>query len=135
MRRLLIAAIVAPIVAAGCGTVGATPTAVRVALARDLPPLRGDRLRATVVEVTYGPGGSSSPHSHPCPVIGYVVEGALRTQVQGEPEAVYSAGQTFYEPPGSVHAVAANASREKPVRFLAYFTCDHDGALSTDVSR
>ena len=28
----------------------------------------------TTVEVTYPPGGFSTPHSHPCPVIGYVLK-------------------------------------------------------------
>ena len=55
-------------------------------------PLDGGHLKATLVEVTYGPGASSAPHSHPCPVIVYVVAGALRAKVKGEPEATYHAG-------------------------------------------
>ena len=35
-----------------------------------LPHLDGANLKVTVVEVVYGPGQSSRPHSHPCPVIG-----------------------------------------------------------------
>ena len=93
----------------------------------------GARLKVTIVEVRYGPGESSRPHSHPCPVIGYVLEGAYRTQVRGEPKTVYTAGQTFYEPANGVHAVSANASTEKPVRFLAYFTCDRDTPLTLPV--
>jgi hypothetical protein len=50
----------------------------------------GGHLEVEVVEVA---GGSSSPHSHPCPVIAVVVEGTIRTQVKGEPEAIYKAGQ------------------------------------------
>ena len=102
----------------------------RVAFAHPLPPLAGHHLRVAIVEVRYGPGGSSTPHSHPCPGIGYVVQGALRTQVQGEPAAVYHAGESFYEAPDGIHLVAANASRTDSVRFLAYFTCDHDTPLS-----
>lgn len=98
-----------------------------------LEPLDGSRLKVTVVEVRYGPGESSRPHSHPCPVIGYVVEGSLRTQVRGEPEAVYTAGQGFYEAANGAHIVSANASADKPVRFLAYFTCDRDTPLMQPV--
>jgi len=58
----------------------------RVALSHELPRLDGGHLKATVVEVHYGPGESSSPHSHPCSVIGYVLEGALRMRVEGEPK-------------------------------------------------
>jgi quercetin dioxygenase-like cupin family protein len=93
----------------------------------------GDHLSVTAVEVTYGPGGSSPPHSHPCPVIGYVVEGTLRTQVQGEPEATYRAGESFYEAPNSLHLISANGSDKEPVRFIAYFTCDHEAPLSIAV--
>jgi quercetin dioxygenase-like cupin family protein len=102
----------------------------RVALAHALPALDGRHLVTTLVEVTYGPGGSSAPHSHPCPVIGYVVSGSLRSN-----DSTYTAGQSFYEAPNAEHRVSANASRTQPVTFLAYFTCDHDvGALSTRVS-
>jgi quercetin dioxygenase-like cupin family protein len=102
----------------------------RIAFSHALPRLDGAHLKATIVEVTYRPGGSSPPHSHPCPVIGYVIEGALRTQVKGEAVAIYKAGQSFYEPPNGVHMVSANASDKAPVKFLAYFVCDHDTPLS-----
>ena len=60
----------------------------------------------------------------------YVVQGILRAQVKGEPEAVYHAGESFYEPPNGVHQVSANASQTEPVEFLAYFICDHETPLS-----
>lgn len=88
-----------------------------------------------MVEVHYGPGESSPPHSHPCVVIGYVVEGALRTRVKGEPEAIYKPGETFYEAPNGVHVVSANASQTEPATFIAYFVCDHDTPLSRDVAK
>jgi len=105
----------------------------RVALAHALPKLDGARLKASVVEVHYGRGESSPPHSHPCSVVGYVVEGAIRTQVKGEPEAIYKAGQAFYEAPNGIHAVSANASQTEPATFIAYFVCDHDTPLSINV--
>jgi quercetin dioxygenase-like cupin family protein len=101
----------------------------RIAFSQALPKMDGDHLKSTVVEVSYGPGGSSPAHSHPCPVIGYVIEGALRTKVDGEAEAIYKAGQTFYEAPNGVHRVSANASDKDTVRFIAYFVCDHDAPL------
>src|SRR5258705_8952442 len=55
-------------------------------LSHDLPKLAGNRLKAILVEVRYGPGEASPPHSHPCAVMGYVVDGAIRTQVEGAPE-------------------------------------------------
>ena len=107
-----------------------TAEQTRIAFSHTLPSLDCNHLKATVVEVTYGPGESSPPHSHPCPVVGYVIQGALRFQVKGEAEAVYAAGQSFYEAPNGVHVISANASRKDLVKFLAYFICDHDTRLS-----
>src|SRR5258708_24137682 len=105
----------------------------RVTLSHDLPRLNGDKLTVTVVEVNYGPGESSTPHSHPCPVIGYVLEGTLRTQVKGEPEPIYKAGESFYEAPNRGHLVSANPSHTTSTKLLAYFVCDHDTPLSIAV--
>jgi quercetin dioxygenase-like cupin family protein len=96
-----------------------------------LPHLDGKHLSATVVEVNYAPGQADKPHSHPCTVIGYVAEGAIRFQVKGgEPEAVYKAGESFYEPPNGVHQVSANASDKEPAKLIAFFVCDHDTPLT-----
>ncbi|MGD0435347.1 MAG: cupin domain-containing protein [Bryobacteraceae bacterium] len=102
----------------------------RIAFEHALPALDGSHLVAHVVEVTYGPGESSRAHSHPCAVIGYVIEGAVRMQVKGEPEATYKAGQSFYEAPNGVHAVSANASKTERARFVAILTCDHETPLT-----
>jgi quercetin dioxygenase-like cupin family protein len=93
--------------------------------------MNGDQLKAKLVEVRYGPGESSAPHSHSCPVIGYVLEGAVRIRVRGEEEKVYKAGGIFYEPPHGVHQVSANASQTDPARLLAIFVCDSDAPLTT----
>jgi quercetin dioxygenase-like cupin family protein len=110
-----------------------TDRKVRMAAEQTLPQLDGGKLKATLVEVTYAPGAGSAPHSHPCPVIGYVVSGELRTQVKGGAEARYRAGETFYEPPNGVHLVSANASKTEPAKLLAIFVCDHEAELSTPV--
>jgi quercetin dioxygenase-like cupin family protein len=107
---------------------------VRIANEQALPQLDGGKLKATLVEVTYAPGAGSKPHSHPCPVIGYVVSGELRTQVKGGAEATYKAGESFYEPPNGVHLVSANASKTEPAKLLAIFVCDHEAELSTPVN-
>ncbi len=102
----------------------------RVAATHALPALDGKHLEATVVEVTYDPGGANTAHRHPCPVIGYVLEGRLRMQVKGQPEKIYAPGDTFFETPSDVHVVSANASQDKPARFLAYFVCDRRTPLT-----
>lgn len=105
----------------------------RVVFSHALPTLDPSHMQVTTVEVTYPPGGSSTPHSHPCPVIGYVLKGAVRMQVKGGTEAVYRAGDSFYEKPNGVHMVSKNASATEPATFLATFICDHPGLLSVRV--
>ena len=105
----------------------------RVRISTPLPELDGHHLKAILVEVNYGPGEASPPHSHPCEVVGYVVEGAIRMRVEGTPEKVYSAGDSFYEAPNGIHAVSANASGTRPAKLVAYFVCDHETQLSVDV--
>ena len=109
----------------GAGTVRTGP------FSHSLPPLDGSHLRATVVEVNYAPGESDKPHSHPCTVIGYVAQGAIRFQVKGGgPEVVYKAGESFYEAPNGVHQVSANASDKEPAKLIAFFICDHETKLT-----
>jgi quercetin dioxygenase-like cupin family protein len=95
-----------------------------------LPHLAGEHLKATVVEVTYAPGESDPPHSHPCAVIVYVIEGSYRSQVKGQAEAIYRPGESFYEAPNGVHQISANASDKLAVKFLAFFVCDRDTPLT-----
>ena len=109
-------------------------TQSRIALARDLPAMQSEHAKATLVEVTYPPGASSVSHTHPCPVIGYVLNGAIRFQVNSDPEVIFHAGESFYEPANAIHKVSANASSTKDARFLAFFVCDGDRQLSKPVA-
>ena len=106
------------------------PSRSHVASTHELPPLDGGTLTTTLVEVTYEPGGANPAHRHPCPVVGYVLEGHLRMQIDGQPVRIYGPGEAFYESPADVHRVSANASEDHPARFLAYFVCDHKTPLS-----
>ena len=130
--RLAIAVLVGGVLVAAQGPVtgNTKPTTVRVALARSLPSMKGESLKVTVAEITYAPGAASAPHSHPCPVAGYVVAGAVRMQVKGEAEAVYRAGDSFWESANGVHQISANASSTEPAKFVVYFLCDHETQLS-----
>src|SRR5258708_2241320 len=107
--RFLLVVLCAAVCTTGAPNRGSAASA-RVAFSHSLPALDGNHLKATVVEVTYQPGGASSPHHHPCAVIGYVIEGAVRMRVNDQPEAVYKVGESFYEAPNDAHRVSANAS-------------------------
>ena len=74
----------------------------------------------------YRLGGFSAPHRHPASgfVFAYVLSGTIRSQVEGEPLRIYSAGQSWTEPPSAHHLVSANASKSKPARLIAYIIAD-----------
>ena len=103
---------------------------VRPVLSEALPKLDAGRLQVSLVEVAYRPGGYSASHRHPCPVVAYVVQGAIRSQLQGQAERTYRAGEAFYEAPNGNHLVSANASEGEPAKLLAFFVCDGARPLS-----
>lgn len=110
-----------------------TGKSTRIAISQKLSRMDGDHLEAKAVEVSYGPGASSPAHSHPCPVLAYVAEGAIRSQVNDEPERVYKTGETFYEAPNGVHRVSANASQTESAKLIAFFVCDHEGPITVAI--
>src|ERR1044071_6305455 len=73
------------------------------------PPFEG--WVAEFASVTMVPGPGFAPHRHNGFVLGYGVE--------GEPERVLHAGETFYEPPAAHHTVSASADLRKNARILA----------------
>jgi quercetin dioxygenase-like cupin family protein len=95
----------------------------RVSLVFDheLPNAPGMSLRSVLVE--YGPGGSSPAHTHPSTAFIYatVLQGAIRSAVNGGPVRVYRAGESFSEMPGDRHSVSRNDSTTEPARLLAVF--------------
>lgn len=86
---------------------------------QDLPNVNLDGWEVTVSVIDMPPGRVGHAHRHPGFVLAYVLEGAIRTKISDQPEAVYKAGQMFYEWPGSIHRVSANASQTEPAKLLA----------------
>ena len=66
------------------------------------PPVP-DPSEAMTVLVTLPPGsGGGPPHRHIGPAFGYVIEGEMLFELEGDPERVVRAGDTFWEPGGDV---------------------------------
>jgi len=93
--------------------------------------LDGKDASATVKEVTFEPGQEDSPHRHTGPVFGYVLEGEYEHAIDDEPVKTYKAGDTFYEPSGSVHRVARNPSGKTRTRLLAVVLHSRDSKETT----
>ena len=69
---------------------------VKAIYKRDLPPVSLNGWQVTVLELTCPPGTTSPKHSHPGFILGYILEGEYRFQLEGEPEKVLSTGDVFY---------------------------------------
>ena len=65
-----------------------------------------------------------APHRHSGPVFGYVLEGRILFEIEGEEPREITAGQAFWEPGGEVvHYQVANLEPESWTRFLAVCIC------------
>ena len=53
------------------------------------------------------PGSEIGFHTHPGDEAGFVLKGTLIRKVKGQPDQILKAGDSFFNPRGSVHAVAA----------------------------
>lgn len=84
----------------------------------DLPRVSLDGWQASIRELTFPPGLTSPKHTHPGFVLGYVLGGKFRFHIEGEPQKLLSAGETFYEAPGAIHLPSGSASASKPARIL-----------------
>lgn len=105
------------------------PVQAKPVFSEKLPNVPGKTL--TGVLVKYAPGAKSASHAHAGSVYAYVLSGKIRSEnsVTG-PVRVYSAGEGFFEPPGSTHSISENASDSEPASLLAIFIAD-DGAQLT----
>ncbi len=96
-----------------------------------LPNVPGKRV--TIVRVFYGPGGFTRAHRHAGSVTAYITKGEIRSQLAGGSVETFKVGQSFFEPPGAVHLVSANASNSEPAELVAVFVADEGAQLTTFV--
>jgi quercetin dioxygenase-like cupin family protein len=76
--------------------------------------------KALMIEVDYKPGQASIAHKHDGTAMAYVLSGSITSQVKGEKEITYKAGEYWYEPAGSEHLVSKNASATQPAKLLVF---------------
>ena len=78
-----------------------------------------------MVTLDIPPGGGSAPHRHPGHhIFGYVLEGTYKIKLDQGAETILTKGQTFYEAPGQLHAMSANASQTEPAKVLAVIVAE-----------
>ena len=73
----------------------------------------------TALTIEIAPGAVVGPHRHGGFVYVYLLQGRMRSQMEGEDPVEYSAGQGWIEEAGAVHAHTENPSKTEPAKFLA----------------
>jgi quercetin dioxygenase-like cupin family protein len=96
----------------------APATKVTTLLQQVMTDLPGREIIMVMLDIP--PGGGSPAHRHPGHhIFGYVLEGSYKIKLDQGAEKVLKKGETFYEAPGQLHAVSANASQTEPAKVLA----------------
>ncbi|RJQ75617.1 hypothetical protein D5S17_19550 [Pseudonocardiaceae bacterium YIM PH 21723] len=75
--------------------------------------------RVEVQRISMAAGLPAGLHIHNCPVFGVIETGSVVYQIDGQPESVLTAGDTFHEPAGV--RIARFDAQDEGVTFLAYY--------------
>jgi len=94
-------------------------TTVKTISCEPLPHVPGKAITTAVV--SFPPNAFTVAHRHPGSVTAFVIKGAVRSQLEGGHAITYSAGETWFEPPGVLHLFAENASVTEPAELLTVF--------------
>lgn len=97
------------------------------------PPFIPEGAHAMTVLVEFPPGDPGTPpHRHYGPAFGYVLDGEMRFELEGEPMRVLRAGETFWESGGDmIHYQDGNNRSDSRVRFIVTMMCVPDQPMLT----
>jgi len=73
-------------------------------------------------------GGASGRHTHPGVETGYVLDGELELDVDGQAPVIVKAGESYQIPAGAVHNAKAG---DKPFKVLGIYIVDKTKPLAT----
>jgi quercetin dioxygenase-like cupin family protein len=89
------------------------------------PPFLPEPLEVMTATVEIPPDDPGTPpHRHPGPLFGYMLDGEMIFELEGEPERIIRAGEAFWEPGGDViHYQSANNLADRWARFAVVMLC------------
>lgn len=119
--RPMFASVPAP---AGSAEAARPATSSKVLSCEPLPNVPGKSV--TTVLVDFPPLAYSPAHRHPGSVTAVILNGTIRSQLAGTPPGDYRFGETFFEPPGTLHLFAENPDPTHPAKLLAVFVTDEN---------
>ena len=85
----------------------------------------------TAFVVNLAPKAYTASHRHAGIVFVYVLEGTVYSQLNSGEVIVYGPGQSWSEPPGTVHSYMENPSHAVPARLLATIIAPTGAQLTT----
>ncbi|MDQ0569700.1 quercetin dioxygenase-like cupin family protein [Variovorax paradoxus] len=109
---------------AGSGADARPATSVKVLSCEALPNVPGKSV--TTVLVDFPPLAYSPAHRHPGSVTAIILEGTIRSQLGGGPVGTYKSGETFFEPPRTLHLFAENPDPVRHAKLVAVFVADEN---------
>ena len=88
---------------------------------------KGDRLEARVRPITIQPG-MGDWHTHPTPIVIYVVEGAFTVEIKDKGVTQFKAGEAVLEPPNTV--LRAGNPGQSPTRVVVFQVASPEASFS-----
>jgi quercetin dioxygenase-like cupin family protein len=113
------------------GTKGAKSVGITLmpVTAQILPDDPQQTLTAFMVYLT--PEAHTTSHRHGGVVFVHVLEGTVRSQLNNGEVIEYRAGESWNEPPGSIHSYMENPSKTVPARLIATIIAPTGAKLTT----
>jgi quercetin dioxygenase-like cupin family protein len=100
-RSRKLAAVVIALALAGGAAIAQQAGFTRIALQDQ--PLSDPARHAVQARAEFAPGVAAGRHTHPGEELGYVLEGELLLEIDGQPPRTVKAGESFFVPAGLVH--------------------------------
>ncbi|MET8332104.1 cupin domain-containing protein [Streptomyces sp. NPDC005181] len=96
-----------------------------------LPHVEGKTFTSAIAD--FPPGARAVPHRHGNAfVYAYVLDGTVRSQIDGGPVRTYHQGENWVEAPGVHHVLTENTSRTEPAKLLVIFISNTGEELKVD---
>jgi quercetin dioxygenase-like cupin family protein len=105
------------------------PSVKRTVLLKQDMTIPGREAVMALVELP--PGAKEGRHTHPAEVYGFVLEGAITLEVEGQPTRTLKAGDVFSIAPGLIHEGTNNGTAT--ARVSAVFVAEKGKPLTTQV--
>ena len=109
---------------ASSGAASRPVTSTRVLSCEPLQNAPGKSITTALVD--FPPRAFTGAHRHPGTVTAFVVSGTLRSRLDSGPVLDYHSGQTWSEPPGTLHDFVENTNSIQPAKLLAVFVTDEN---------